>query len=230
MKKRATLAGIFIAGELLLCGPCAFGQVPIWKSDTTLQAQLATPMLLGSYQLQLPRSYILVVSTSAKPSDDRFWIFCQTELRQGQPTISENTQAILLVRETKPPAKLAGGFLLPTLSQFLTKITAQFQSASGNWKQSPSEQGLVNGRVFVRTYFTCEDLVFGAKRNAHGFIYVVQDGRNFIELMGREDEPYQKTRFPLMEASILTFTRRKPRLLRSNNALHQTPPPPLLLR
>ena len=75
-----------------------------------------------------------------------------------------------------------------------------------NWSQTATERGKVNGLDFLRVRWSGAEKTKGS--NMHGFIYVAQDGLNFIQIGSQDIEPHHEQSLKLAEAAVLTIKKR----------------------
>lgn len=165
---------------------------PVWLSDKSLSEQLASAVSIAKYQIRPPKGYI-ALHTLSGPSGS------SADSWAGITRPDGTRPYIMFVHLTIPP-KQANQY---TLKQISDKMLAAIERRRKAWKQSPTEQGIINGLTFMRSYWQGTDVANG--QPMHGFSYVAKDGNTILQLSSQDFDPYQKVALPLAEASALTI-------------------------
>ena len=90
------------------------------------------------------------------------------------------------------------------LQLHLNGALLDFQKGIQEFKSSETEAGSIQGKAFVRVYWS------GMNKGSavRGFFYVARDGGQLIEIHGLMGESLYETTRPLLEASVLTFRKK----------------------
>ena len=191
MKTQTKLVSLIVVSSALLSAAWAAPKDLSWQPNKALLNQLAPVTAAGQYRIQPPKGYVLQTRPGPSGSAAQAWV--------GAPR-TDGTRSYIMLTTLVPPA---GEETKYTLSQVSDKLLAGVQGRRKDWKQAPSESGTVNGMTFVRTYWRATDTATGAAM--HGFSYVGQDGKGFVQISSQDVEPHSKTTLQLTEASALTF-------------------------
>lgn len=105
--------------------------------------QLAPVVTIDKYQIQPPLHYELHTqqgpARSFRTSADA-WV---------GPARANGTHPYVMIGFLTPPVTEVNKY---TLNQVFVKMIAGVERRRRNWKQSPFEQGHINGMTFLRTY------------------------------------------------------------------------------
>jgi hypothetical protein len=163
-----------------------------WLPNKVLLKKLGPIEAAGKYQIRVPLGYIVQQKYGRDGFHASVWV---------GPTRADRTRPHVLMVFISP---LPGGEY--TLDQVFNSMLAGVARRHNNWKQSSTEHDTVNGLTGLRAYWRGTEITKG--RPEHGFSYVVQDGKDFVQLSSQEFDAHQKPALPLAEASILTFKKR----------------------
>jgi hypothetical protein len=187
---------VFCAGSV--CGVLATlcwsapTEKPAWSFDKSLSGQLVSAVTIGKYQIQPPKNYISLHSLSGpnKSSADSW----------AGVTRTDGTRPYIMFIHVSMPSEQVNKYSLKEVSD---KMLSAIERHRKQWKQSPTEEGTINGMNFMRTYWQGLNTENG--RLMHGFSYVAKDNTTLIQLSSQDFEPYQKNALSIAEASALTF-------------------------
>lgn len=185
---------IIVAAFSIPAGVCsaAPANMPVWSLSKSLVSQLMPAVTVGKYQVQPPRGYTALHRLSG-PGDSSgdAW---------AGPTRADGTRPYLLFVHVPIPASERSKY---TLAQMSAKMLAGVERHRVGWKQSPTEQGTVNGTTFLRTYWQGTEAANG--KPMHGFNYVAREESTLIQISSQDVDQHQQTALALSEASALTF-------------------------
>lgn len=190
MKWRVGLVSLIVCWNIALSAAWSVPKA-VWSPNKAMIGQLAPASIIGAYKLQPPKGYVLQTLSGPGGATAQSWA---GTLRP------DGTRPFLMLTIFTPPTGEENKY---TLAQVAAKMLGGIERRRKNWKQSPSENGTINGLTFVRTYWRGTDTVTGLAM--HGFSYVAQDGKGFLQLSSQDVEPYTKTSLLLTEAAALTF-------------------------
>ncbi len=71
------------------------------------------------------------------------------------------------------------------------------------WSQTPVEKGSVEGRPFLRAYWSGVEP--NKKKMMHGFCYTTVEGKDLVMISGQDYEPFCKETVAQSEAAALTY-------------------------
>jgi hypothetical protein len=182
-----------LAGLLTLAGQDpAKRPLPTWMPSKPLLAQLAPEEAMPGFRLRPPKGYTLQRQEQG-PGQRFAWV---------GPVRRDGTRPHLMAVLLTPPP---GDEKKYTAEQALDRFLAAIQGRRQEWRRTASEQGLVNGRVFVRAHWSGVEP--STQRQVRGFSYVAMDGRKIVELSSQDVAPHDKEALKLAEAAALTFRR-----------------------
>jgi len=198
MKLQRTVIGVVISFGLST-GVCwaTPSATTKWSPNKALLSQLTTAVTINKYQIQPPQGYDL--RTQQGPSGS-FGSYADAWVG---PARTDGTHPYIMLGFLTPPAGEANKY---TLKQVFAKMLAGVKHKRRDWKQSPVEQGRVNGMTFLRSYWQGVDIESGLPM--FGFNYTARDGNTFLQLSSQDFTPYKKDALPLAETSALTFRKK----------------------
>jgi len=164
-----------------------------WQPDPTLLDQLAPAVAVEVYEIRPPKGYRLERPPGPEGGRFFFWI--------GPPRPNQTAPKLGLTLTTLPPDEAKE----TTLEKFLTLHLDIAKKRHTGWSQTPTERGQMNGFSFLRVRFHGE---LTKDLKTHGFLYMAQDGANFIELISRDVEPFHVEALKLAETAARTFRKR----------------------
>ena len=165
-----------------------------WSSDKALSGKLAPAAIVGKYQIQPPQGYALQTKRGPVGSDAYAWV---------GTTRVDGTRPYLMLGLFTPPAGEANKY---TLKEACAKMLAGVERRRKDWKQSPMEQGSVNGMTFERVYWQGVDTA--TEQPMSGFLYVAKDGNAILQIASQDVAAHTKNALPLAEAAALTFRKK----------------------
>ena len=164
----------------------------VWEPDPTFLDKLTPARQVGNFDIRIPKEYEFMEGPAQTGIKLHVWT--------GKSRPDESLPQLTITLVTPPPGETA------TLEEFLTSIAGGVQRRRTNWSQTATERGKVNGLEFLRVRWSGREKIKGA--NMHGFIYVAQDGSNFIQLSSQDIEPHHEQSLQLAEAATLTIKKR----------------------
>jgi hypothetical protein len=164
-----------------------------WQPDPTLLDQLAPAVAVEGYEIRPPKAYQLQRPPGPEAGRFFFWI--------GSPRPNQTAPKLGLTLTTLPPDEAKEY----TLEKFLSLHLELFKKQTAGWSQTATERGQLNGLSFLRVRFNGEST---KDLKMHGFLYMAQDGANFIELISRDVEPFHVEALKLAETAARTFRKR----------------------
>jgi hypothetical protein len=162
-----------------------------WSPNKALLGQLAPATKVSKYQIQPPQSYTIHAMPGPAGISGDAWVGL------ARP---DGTRPYIMLAFFTPPAGEKNRY---TLKQFGAKMLAGIERRRKSWKQSSTEQGIVNGLTFLRTRWQGMDALTG--QPMYGFSYVAKDANVFVQLSSQDFAPYKNPALSLAEASALTF-------------------------
>ena len=165
---------------------------PIWKSAKALLNQLDSATEIEGFLINPPKSYSWLTQPGPEGSKMTGWA--------GLPR-SDKTRAQLVILTVRLPKEELKKY---NLEQILDELVASIEQERRDWNRTPTEKGLINGLLFVRTHWSGTDIRSG--RKMYGFNYVTLVGEKIIQLSSQDVEPYHKESLELAESSAFTFS------------------------
>jgi hypothetical protein len=175
------LCGLFLAQTLYGQKP---GKPPVWKSNEALVDQLDSAKEIEGFLINPPKGYSWLAQPGPEGSKITGWSGVMRP---------DKTRAQLLVLTVTLPREELKKY---NLEQILDELVASTGQQRKNWQRTPTEKGLINGLIFVRTFWSGTDIGLG---------YVTLVGEKIIQLSSQDVEPHHKEALELAESSVFTF-------------------------
>jgi len=163
-----------------------------WAPKNDLLPKLTKEETVDRYKIRIPENYTVHTRTGdPKVISGNIWV--------GEKR-ADGIRPYLMLTIASPPKEEMDKL---TLQQSLTTFLAVIEKKQKNWKQIKTEEGLIGGIKFIRSYWEGIDPKSG--RPLHGFNYVAIDGERVINLSSQDTDPYHKETLLLTESAVLTF-------------------------
>jgi|GEM_PF-3008208 len=170
-------------------------QLPIWKTELALLAELGPEEAVDNYIVRPPRGYGRVTPPAGTVPPQGQFFFWASEPRE------DGTAASFTMMIVTPP----GNEEFPSLEDAHEQSMDSIKKRRQTWQVTRREAGLVGGIRFLRSRWNGMDAELGPM---HGFNYSAFDGRTFIRIASQDLRQYHQQALKIAEAAALTF--RKP--------------------
>lgn len=170
-------------------------KLPVWSLKSGEAARLAPEKPLFGWAIRPPKSFVF---TQRADGLNQVYIF------QGNPHPDASAPALWIVTGDARRVENMQSQEDVVLDQYMIELHRN----RDNWKVSPSEVGLIQGRKFVRRRWYATEVANGTTHHLHGIVYMNVTGSKFAALTCVDTDPWSKNTLGGMEQSILTFHKR----------------------
>lgn len=170
-------------------------KLPVWSLKPGAVSQLAPEKALFGWVIRPPKGYVF---TQRADGLNQVYIF------QGDPHPDGSSPAIWIVTGDARRVQNMKAQDEVVMDQYMI----QLHTNRDNWKESPIERGLIQGRQFVRRRWSATQNVNGTAHRLHGIVYMHVSASKFAALTCVDSDPYSNKTLGIMEPSLLTFHKR----------------------
>lgn len=167
-------------------------KLPVWAAKPAAAARLAPEQKLFGWAIRPPRGFVY---TQKADGLNQIYIF------QGSPRANKSAPLLWVVTGDAKHVKTTRTQAEEVMDEYMI----QLHQNRDDWKVTPIETGLVQGRKFLRRHWSGTEVSDGVTRRLHGIVYLTLTGTKFAAVTVADAEPDAKTSLNLMETSALTF-------------------------
>ncbi len=170
------------------------GPAPAWRPDPIFDGQLGFYQKVEGYEIRVPNGYEVAQIPVPPPPGGKVFSWAAAPRADG----TRGLLGVMLV--TPPPGEQANiglGLIIETIRPPADQCS--------DWKQSPSEQGVIGGFYTLRTSCSGTFSTPVGKVSTRWSVYLCQDGSTYIFLFTADAESPERDSLRVANAAIMTF-------------------------